>query len=93
MRKEAVTNTFVHLDSQPQSAVDPVALLLHTGQPEAEAESGGSAVAGTCTNGGTCNYRTRAVTNLKSWADHEWIHPNQRRNMKDLSLHEFNFSN
>ena len=39
MRKEAFANTFVHLDSQPQSAVDPVTPLLHAGQPEAEAES------------------------------------------------------
>ena len=39
MRKEAFANTSVHLDSQPQSAIDPVALLLHAGHLEAEAES------------------------------------------------------
>ena len=36
---EAFANTFVHLDSQSQSAVDPVMLLLDAGQPEVETES------------------------------------------------------
>ena len=40
LRKEAFANTFIHMDNQPQSAVDPVTLLLHAGQPEVEAESG-----------------------------------------------------
>ena len=39
MRQEAFANTFIHLDSQPQSAVDPVVLLLRAGQPEVKAES------------------------------------------------------
>ena len=38
MRKEAFANTFVHLDSQSQSAGDPVT-LLYAGQPEAKTES------------------------------------------------------